>query len=180
MEDAKNAANSGDAVKKKSFLIKILISKWFILTVFILGISGYAAWWGMDWWKDFSAKRGEKAHETHVAQKTGTGHDTLSVLEEATHGALSTDDAHSTNNTLNTHNALTTHDTQATHGSAMQKQDSHGATEHAVEPQKDTTLHTTVKNNHVNENKTATHASETPPQIMVLRMRHRCAQVHAV
>ncbi|WP_321416391.1 DUF2333 family protein [uncultured Desulfobacter sp.] len=174
MEDAKNAANSGDAVKKKSFLIKILISKWFILTVFILCISGYAAWWGMDWWADFSAKRGEKNHETLVAQETDSGHDTLSVLEEATHGALTTDDAHSTHNALNTHNAqnthdalathnaLTTHDTQATHGSAMQQQDSHGTTGHAVESQKDTALHTTVKNKHVNENKTVTHASETP------------------
>lgn len=146
MEDAKNAANSGDAVKKKSFLIKILISRWFILTVFILAVSGYAAWWGMDWWKDFSANRGE---QTHVVQKTDAGHDTLSVLEEATHDAMDMEDVH---------NTLTTHDAQATHVSAMQKQDTHGTAEHAVEPQK----HSTANNESVNKNKTVGHESATP------------------
>lgn len=137
MEEAKNAANGGDTVKKKSFLKKIFISKWFILTVLILGVSGYATWWGMDWWKAFSAKRGGQTHETQVAQKKDVVHDTLSAVKDATHV------------------------TQTTHQSAAQKQDSHGIAQPAVEPQKHTAPHTAL-NKTVDENKAASHAPVTP------------------
>jgi hypothetical protein len=90
MEEAKNAANGGDAVKKKSFLKKILISKWFIIIVLILGVSGYGTWWGMNWWKDFTAKRGGQTHEPQVVQKTDAPHDIHSTTKDAMHDALST------------------------------------------------------------------------------------------
>jgi len=138
MEEAKNAANGGDAVKKKSFLKKILLSKWFILKVLILGVSGYATWWGMNWWKDYSAKKGEQTHETQVAQETDVAHDTLSAVMDATHG------------------------TQTTHQPAAQKQDSHGISQSAAEPQKDTVPLTTLNNKSVHENKAASHVVATP------------------
>ena len=90
MEEAKNAANGGDAVKKKSFLKKILISKWFIIIVLILGVSGYATWWGMNWWKDFTAKRGGQTHEPQVVQKTDAPHDIHSTAKDAMPDALTT------------------------------------------------------------------------------------------
>lgn len=136
MEDAKNAVNGGDAVKKKSFF-KILISKWFIVTVLILGVSGYATWWGTNWWKDFTAKSGGQTHKTQVAHKTDAAHDTLSVAMDATHGA------------------------QITHQSAAQKQDSHSTAQYETEPQNHTVQHTAI-NKTANENKAAGHAPATP------------------
>jgi len=132
MEEAKNAANGGDAVKKKSFLIKILISKWFIITVLILGVGGYATWWGMNSWKDFTAKRGGQTHDTQVAQKTDAAHDTLSTINNATHGA------------------------QTTHQPAMQKQDSHAFPQHTAETQDHTAFINTD-----DEDKTDGHAPAT-------------------
>lgn len=137
MEEAKNVTNEGDAVKKKSFLKKILTSKWFIITVLILGVSGYATWWGMNWWKDFSAKRAGQTHETQVAQKTDADHDTHSAAKDATDVALTTQQP------------------------AAQKQDSHGTAQYAAEPQTQTAPHTAF-NKTVDENKAASHASATP------------------
>lgn len=137
MEEAKNAANGGDTVKKKSFLKKILTSKWFIITVLILGASGYATWWGMNWWKDFTAKRGGQTHEMQVAQKTDAAHDTQSTAKDATHGA------------------------QTTHQPAAQKQNSPALPQHAAEPQKHTAPHTAF-NKTADENKATSHASATP------------------
>jgi len=138
MEEAKNAANGGDAVKKKGFLKKILLSKWFILTVLILGVSGYAAWWGMGWWKDYSAKKGEQPHETQVAQETNVAHDTLGVGMDATHV------------------------TPTTHQPAAQKHDSQGISQPAAEPPKDTVPLTTLNNKTVDEKNAASHVVVTP------------------
>lgn len=137
MEEAKNAANGGDAVKKKSFFKKILISKWFIITVLILGVSGYGTWWGMNWWKDFTAKSGGQTHEMQVAQKTDAVHETHSTAKDAAHGA------------------------QPTHQPAAQKQDSHVTAQHAAEPQSHTATHTAF-NKTADENKAVGHASATP------------------
>lgn len=137
MEEAKKAANSGDAVKKKSFLKKILISKWFIITVLILGVSGYGTWWGMNLWKDFSSKKGGQTHETQAARKTDAAQDTHSAAKDATQDALTT------------------------HQPTAQKQDSHGTAQHAAEPQEHAAPLTTF-NTIVDEDKTAGHASATP------------------
>ncbi|HAR32942.1 MAG TPA: DUF2333 domain-containing protein [Desulfobacter sp.] len=139
MEEAKNADNGGDAVKKKSFLKKILLTKWFVITVLILGVSGYAAWWGwgMNWWTDFSAKIGGQTHGTQVAQKINADHDTDSTAKDTTHG------------------------TQTTHQPALQKQDSHVTAQHTPEPQNHTTPQTTF-NKTADEHKTVTHAPLTP------------------
>jgi len=140
MEKVKNAANGADTVKKKSFLKNILPSKWFIIIVLILGISGYATWWGMSSWKDFTAKRGGQTHETQVAQKTDAIHDTLSAVKDATHGA------------------------QTMHQPAAQKQDSHGIAQPAAESQKHTAPQT-VFNETVDENKAVSHAPATPTAV---------------
>ncbi|MCG8552963.1 MAG: DUF2333 family protein [Desulfobacterales bacterium] len=167
MDEVKNAANSGESAKKKNFFIKILISKWFVLTVFILCISGYAAWWGMEWWTDFSAKRGDNKHGAHVSQKTtGGGHDTLSVLEETTYDALNTDDAHNLHNALTTHDALSmnarnTHDARTTHESAMQEQGSHETADHGGVTPKNTAPHTAAADKGLNEGKETGHGSAT-------------------
>ena len=107
-----------EAVKKKSFLIKILISKWFIITVLILCIGGYATWWGMHSWKDFTAKKGGQTHEMQFAQETDAAHDTHSTINDTTHAA------------------------QTMHQSAMEKQDSHTSTQHTAETQEHTGSHT--------------------------------------
>ncbi|WP_035237303.1 DUF2333 family protein [Desulfobacter vibrioformis] len=120
MEDGKNAAHGGDAVKKKSFLKKLLTSKWFFITVLILGVSGYATWWGMNWWKDFTAKRGGQTHETQVVPKTDLAHDTHSAAKDATPGPLTI------------------------HQPVAQKQDSHGTAQYAANSQNHTVSHTTV------------------------------------
>lgn len=138
MEEAKNVTNEGDAVKKKSFFKKILTSKWFIITVLILGVSGYGTWWGMNWWKDFSAKRSGQTHETQVAQKTNAAQD-----------------AHSAAKNVTTNAALTTHQP------AVQKQDSPGTAQHTVEPQKHTAPDSAF-NETADKNKAASHASATP------------------
>ena len=138
MEEGKNAGNGGDAVKKKSFLKNILLSKWFILTVLILGFSGYATCWGMGSWEDFTAKRGGQTHETQVAQETDVAHDTLSVVMDATHG------------------------TQTTHQPAAQKQDLHVIAQPVAEAYKDTDPLTTLNHNTVDEKKAASHVVATP------------------
>ncbi|MGM0656337.1 MAG: DUF2333 family protein [Thermodesulfobacteriota bacterium] len=132
MEEAKNAANGGDAVKKKSFLKKILISKWFIIIVLILGVSGYATWWGMNWWKDFTAKRGGQTHEPQVVQKTDAPHDSHSTAKDAMHDALTT------------------------HQPAAQKQKPYVPSQHANKSQKDTAPQTFF-NETADENKAAGH-----------------------
>jgi len=137
MEEAKNAANGGDAVKKKSFLKKILISKWFIIIVLILGVSGYATWWGMNWWKDYTAKRGGQTHETQVVQKTDAPHGIDSTTKDAMHDALTT------------------------HQSAAQKQNSHAPSQYADESAKHTAPHTAF-NETADENKAAGHEPATP------------------
>ena len=137
MEEAKNAANGGDAVKKKSFLKKILISKWFIIIVLILGVSGYATWWGMNWWKDYTAKRGGQIHETPVVQKTDAPHGIDSTTKDAMHDALTT------------------------HQSAAQKQNSHAPSQYADESAKHTAPHTAF-NETADENKAAGHEPATP------------------
>ena len=139
MEEAKNADNGGDAVKKKSFLKKILLTKWFVITVLILGVSGYAAWWGwgMNWWTDFSAKIGGQTHGTQVAQKIDADQETHSAAKDATHG------------------------TQTTHQPTLQKQDSNVTAQHTPEPQNHTPPHTTF-NKTADEHKTVTHAPVTP------------------
>src|SRR6056297_464060 len=137
MEEAKNAANGGDAVKKKSFLKKILISKWFIIIVLILGVSGYATWWGMNWWKDYTAKRGGQIHETPVVQKTDAPHDIHSMAKDAMPDALTT------------------------HQPAAQKQNSHAPSQYADESQKHTAPHTAF-NETADENKAAGYEPATP------------------
>ena len=137
MEEAKNVTNEGDAIKKKSFFKKILTSKWFIITVLILVVSGYATWWGLNWWKDFTVKRGGQTHGTQISQKTDAAYDTHSAAKAVTHGALTTDQP------------------------ASQKQDSHGTAQHAVEPQNHTAPHTAF-NKTTYENKAASHVSATP------------------
>ena len=127
-----------DTVKKKSFLKKVLLTKWFVITVLILGVSGYAAWWGwrMNWWTDFSAKIGGQPHETQVAQKIDAGHDTHSVAKDATHAA------------------------QTTHQPAAQKTEFHVTAQHTPEPQNHTPPHTTF-NKTADEHKTVSHAPAT-------------------
>ena len=139
MEEAKNADNGGDAVKKKSFFKKILLTKWFVITVLILGVSGYAAWWGwgMNWWADFSAKIGGQTHGTQVAQKIDADHDTDSAAKDTIHG------------------------TQTTHQPTLQKQDSHVTAQHTPEPQNHTTPQITF-NKTADEHKTVTHVPLTP------------------
>ena len=137
MEEAKNAANSGDAVKKKSFFKKVLLSKWFIITVLILGVSGYGTWWGMNWWEDFSAKRDGQIHEAQVVQKTDTAHDAHSEAKETTHVAL------------------------PTHQPPAQQHDSLATAQHTAKPPKETASHVAL-NETFDENKAAGHASATP------------------
>ena len=139
MEEAKNADNGGDAVKKKSFLKKILLTKWFVIIVLFLGVSGYVAWWGwgMSWWTDFSAKIGLQTHETQVAQKIDADHATQSAAKEATHGAKTTNQP------------------------AEQKQVSHVPPQHTPEPENHSTPHTTL-NKTADEHKAVSHAPATP------------------
>jgi len=136
MEDEKNAAHGGDAVKKKSFLKKLLTSKWFFITVLILGVSGYATWWGMNWWKDFTAKRGGQPHETQVVPKTDLAHDTHSAAKDATPGTLTT------------------------HQPVAQQQNSHGTAQYAADSQNYTVSHTTF-NETADRNNADSYAPET-------------------
>lgn len=131
MEEAKNAANGGDTIKKKSFLKKILTSKRFIITVIILGASGYATWWGMGWWKDFTAKRDMQTHEIHVVKKTDAAHNTHSTAKDATHDALTI------------------------HQPTVQNHNSHAPT---VEPEKHTASHTVPHKTAEKKNKSVGHA----------------------
>ncbi|NWH04164.1 DUF2333 family protein [Desulfobacter latus] len=137
MEEAKNAANGGDAVKKKSFLKKIFISKWVIIIVLILGVFGYATWWGISSWKDFTAKRGGQTHETQITRKTNASHDIHSTATD------------------------TMHETLSTHQPAAQKHNSHAPSQHADEFPKHTLPHTAF-NESADENKAAGHESATP------------------
>lgn len=132
MEEAKNG---GDAVKK-SFLKKVLISQWFFMIVFILCISGYATWWGMSWWKDYSATRDSKTHKTQIAQLTDAGDGTHSVAKEAIDG------------------------TSTTHQPTAQKHDSQGTALHAADPKQHPTP-TTAFNKAVHENKAVDHTFAT-------------------
>lgn len=114
MEEAKNAADGAAAIKKKSFLKKILLSKWFIIIVLLLIVLGYATWWGMNWWQDYSAQGEIQTHGTQVSQKTDATHDTHSTADEITDHTL--DDALDS----------TVDEVLTTHQPAAQNQDSHG------------------------------------------------------
>jgi|GEM_PF-1194359 len=142
MEDANMDANGADAVEKKSFLTKILPSKWLVLTVLIFCISGYVAWWGWgaDWWKAVTATESEETYKTKVATR-----DTHSAAEPLTQ------DTYSASNNL-------THGTQSTHQTVVQKQDSHGTASHVTESQHGTSANTTL-NKIVDQNNTAAHTS---------------------
>ncbi|WP_033397127.1 DUF2333 family protein [Desulfobacter curvatus] len=142
MEEAKNAGNGGDAVKKKSFLMKIIISKWFFLTVFILGISGYAAWWGMNWWADYSAEKDVETHNSPIAQETDAAPD---LLHEAV-----TDETHSVL-------PLTTHQPTA------QNHDSQKTAQHVADPLNHTASETdTAFNKTAHETKVTIHSTAAP------------------
>ena len=149
MEDANMDANGADAVEKKSFLTKILPSKWLVITVLILCICGYVAWWGWgaDWWKAVTATGGEDIHQTQV-----TTHDTHSAVEPLTH------DPNSGAKALN-HGTQPTHQTASQ--TAAQKQDSHGTALQVTQSQHTTSSNTTL-NKSVNQNKVASHSSAAP------------------
>jgi hypothetical protein len=138
MEEGKMDANGGDAVEKKSFLTKILPSKWLVLTVLILGVFGAVAWWGwgMDWWKDVTAVGDQETHDTQVALTTDAAHDTYSAVKDLTHGA------------------------QPTHQGAMQQQDSYGTAQRVPESQHRTSANTTL-NKIVDESNAPAHGSAT-------------------
>ncbi|WP_321492061.1 DUF2333 family protein [uncultured Desulfobacter sp.] len=114
MEEAKNAADGAAAIKKKSFLKKILLSKWFIITVLILIVLGYATWWGMNWWQDYTAQGDVQSHGTQVTQKTDATHYTHTAADENTD--------HNFDDALDS----TAHEVLTTHQSPAENQDSHG------------------------------------------------------
>ncbi len=143
MEKAKSAANGADAVKKKSFLIIILTSKWFILTMLILSISGYATCWGMDWRKDFTAKRSGETHETHVAEEIDVVHDNHSTTDV-------TNDSHGTAMDV-------IDDTFTMHPSAAIENNSHTPAQHVAEPQNHT-----ASTESADEHGTTRHETATP------------------
>nr|WP_321399537.1 DUF2333 family protein [uncultured Desulfobacter sp.] len=144
MEEANMDANGADAVKKKSFLTKILPSKWLVITVLILCICGYVAWWGWgaDWWMAVTAT-GDETHQTQVATSNthsaveALTHDPYKAAEDLTHGA------------------------QTTHQAAAQKQDSHGTGLHVAESQHTTSSNTTL-NKSVSQNTVSSHTSAAP------------------
>lgn len=144
MEEAKMDANGGDAVKKKGFLTKILPSKWLVITVIVLCLCGYVAWWGWgaDWWMSVTAG-GEETHNTQVAT-----HDTQNAVESLTH---------------NTYNAAKdlSHGAQPTHQAAAQEQDSHGTTQYRTESQHSTSPNTTL-NKIVDQNNATDHTAAAP------------------
>jgi hypothetical protein len=144
MEDAKNAANGGEAVMKKSFLKKILTSKWFIITVLVLSVTGYGTWWVMNWWKGVTAKKGGQTHEVQVAHQTNAAHQTDTAQD--THGAAKD----------KTHDAQTGHET-----GGAQKQDFHGAAQQAADPHKQAAPPTAL-NPKADEHKPAGQAAAKP------------------
>nr|WP_319393244.1 DUF2333 family protein [uncultured Desulfobacter sp.] len=145
MEEANMDANGGDAVNKKGVLTKILPSKWLVITVLILCVFGYVAWWlwGADWWKAVTAQGGEETHNTQIAT-----HDTHSAVEALTH------DTHGTAQDL-------THGAPSTHQRAMQKQDSRSTAQHVTDAKHGTSSNTTL-NKGVAQNNVPSHTSAAP------------------
>ena len=148
MEEAKSADNGAGSVKKKSFLKKILLSKWFYIIVLILGVSGYGTWWGMNWWQDFKAK--EDGHDTHqVAQDTHSTGMVAAHVEAVHEGASHEQD---------------THGVQVTHQpvvSVIKNQDAHNTVVHEAEPENHTVSHSTL-NKTTDTHKAAVQAHAAP------------------